>query len=92
MNDEDIKSGKVFGDGHIKQYNLISDEYEVMTNKTQWRTQQRYHFAGLAMQGLMTATFNYKREWTGQFTPSFVAEQSVKMADELLAELEKDKS
>lgn len=50
---------------------------------------KRELFAAMAMQGLVTATFNYKREWTGQMTPAWIAEEAVNVADALIQELDK---
>lgn len=49
---------------------------------------KREVFAALAMHGMTTGVISYQREWTGQMTPAFIAEQSVKIADGLIKALE----
>lgn len=64
-------------------------------NKTLWRTQQRYHFAGLAMQAIISKEGWWKSEGWGENVKRVVskvnAEAAVQLADALLAELEKEK-
>lgn len=53
---------------------------------------KREYFAGLAMQGLMTAIYNYKREYIGQMTPEWISECALKQADGLIKALAEEKT
>ena len=57
--------------------------YEIWTDQDNQGLTKREHFAGLAMQGMISSTLNN--------SPKFIAEVAVKIADELLKQLDNKK-